>query len=590
MTDRRNEKWVIISHPGDYVEMGKKYGISPVTARIIRNRGHENEDEIKEFLDPKPSRLYDGSCSGFRLKDMDRAAAILKDKISQGKKIRIVGDYDIDGISSVYILLKGISKAGGSADYRIPHRIRDGYGINNSIINEASEAGIDTLITCDNGISAAEEVSNAKSLGMTVIVTDHHEIPFHMEGDKRVENLPEADAVVDPHRSDCGYPYKSICGAYVAFKLIECLYEEMGISREETGELLEIAAFATIGDVMPLTGENRILVKEGLKRLEKTKNPGMRCLIALNKLEGKRLLPYHVGFVLGPCLNAAGRLSDADDALALLLSGNEEEARPKAVVLKELNDSRKSLTEKGTEEALNIASSPEYEKDTVLVIFLSDCHESIAGIIAGRVKERLGKPVFILTDGLTSGGDHCLKGSGRSIEAWHMYEEMNKVSDLFIRFGGHAMAAGLSMDEENFEEFKEKVNENSVLTEDDLKIRVKIDMELPFSFLNIDLVRELSLLEPFGTGNEKPLFAARDVTIRDMRIFGSTGNVLKGRASDGRGTETDCVYFGSDAQEIMGYIGDLQRQGKRLKIIYSPGINEYRGEENLQIVIESIRG
>ncbi|MCR4590331.1 MAG: single-stranded-DNA-specific exonuclease RecJ [Lachnospiraceae bacterium] len=552
----------------------------------MRNRGIESGEEAEDYLSDDPERLREQKYSGFNLKDMDRAVDITLGKITEKKKIRIVGDYDIDGVTAVFILLKGLRKAGADVSYRIPHRIRDGYGLNKNIIEEAREAGIDTMITCDNGISAMDEITLAKEYGMTVIVTDHHEVPFEMEGDEKKELLPPADAVVDPKRSDCTYHYKVICGACVAYKFIVSLYEKAGIGEEEAEEFREIAAFATIGDVMPLKNENRLLVREGLKRLASTENPGIRALIDLNQLQGKDLTPYHVGFILGPCLNAAGRLDSADDALKLLLSEDKESAHEQAVILKEMNDSRKSLTEKGVERALSLAFSDEYVKDKVLVICLQDCHESIAGIIAGKVRERTGKPVFILTKGETFDDKPCLKGSGRSIEKYNMFEEMTKVRDLFIRFGGHAMAAGLSLPEENSELLRERLNENTVLSEEDLVIKRTIDMELPLSFVSFDLIEELKRLEPYGTDNEKPVFAARDVSIRDLTILGKSRNVLKGEISDGTAVH-DCIFFGSDTEEIKEYIES--KGGKGLKIIYSPDINEFRGNRNIQIILNGIK-
>ncbi len=581
-----NQKWVIISRPGDYTELGRKYGISPVLARIMGNRGVSGDEEALEYLSTAPDRLSDEKYSGFNLPDMDRAVGITIEKISEGKSIRIVGDYDIDGVTSTFILLKGLKKAGAVADYRIPHRIRDGYGLNTNIIEEARDAGIDTIITCDNGIAALDEVSLAKDYGMTVVITDHHEVPFDTASGEKSELLPPADAVVDPKRNGCAYPCKQICGAYVAYKFIVSLYERMGIPAEKHREFLEIAAFATIGDVMPLTRENRILVREGLKRLECTENPGLRALVSLNQLEGKNLTPYHVGFILGPCLNAAGRLGDADDALELLLCDNEEEAHGKAVILKEMNDSRKSLTEKGVMEALRLADTPEYQKDRVLVICLEDCHESIAGIIAGKVRERTGKPVFILTPGETFDETPCLKGSGRSIESYNMFEEMSAVQDIFIRFGGHAMAAGLSLPKERLGEFRERINRNSSLRDEDLVIKLKIDMELPLSYVNMSLIEELKMLEPFGTGNEKPVFAARDVDIKDLSILGKSANVLKGRINDGSAF-FECIYFGTDAADRKEYI---EKNGMRkFKIVYSPEINEFRGKRSIQIVLNGIK-
>lgn len=583
---QRNEKWVIVSHPGDYTELGKRYGVSPVLARIMRNRGITDEAEALEYLSPDPDKLRSPEYSGFNLRDMDRAVDITLDNIREGKKIRIVGDYDIDGVTAVFILLKGLKKAGAEADHRIPHRVRDGYGLNKNIIEEAREAGIDTIITCDNGIAAIDEIALAKKYGMTVIITDHHEVPFEMTGDKKSERLPDADAIVDPKREGCPYPYKQICGAYVAYKFITALYEKAGIAAEKAEEFLEIAAFATIGDVMPLKGENRILVKEGLKRLEHTANQGLRALISLNLLEDKELSPYHVGFILGPCLNAAGRLDDAEDALKLLLSEDKDSAHKRAVILKEMNDSRKALTEKGVEEALSKASSDEYKNDRVLVILLPDCHESIAGIVAGKVKENTGKPAFILTKGETFDDTPCLKGSGRSIESYNMFAEMTAVKDIFIKYGGHAMAAGLSIAEDRFEEFRKRLNENSRLRDEDLVNKLSIDMELPLSFVNSDLISELNRLMPYGTDNPKPVFAARDIEIKDPEIIGKNRNVLKGSVNDGR-VSFQCIYFGTDTEEVKSYIDE--KGGRDLKIIYVPEVNEFRGNRNIQIVINGIK-
>ena len=582
---QRTEKWVIISKPGDYVEIGKKYGISPVLARLLRNRGVTEDSEIRDYLEKSTDKLFSREYSGFCLKDMDRAVEITLNKIKEKKKIRIAGDYDIDGVSAVFILEKGLRKLGAEVDHRIPHRIRDGYGLNEKIIREAYDAGTDTIITCDNGISAVHEISLAKSLGMTVIITDHHEVPFRTEGDRREDVLPEADAIVDPKRQDCSYPFKDICGAYVAYKFIVSLYEKAGADMREADEFLEIAAFATIGDVMPLKGENRMLVKEGLKRLANCSNPGLRELIFLNSLRGKTLTPYHVGFILGPCINAAGRLGDAEDALKLLLCEDGKEIHERAVILKEMNDSRKSLTEKGVEEALRISETPEYENDKVLVVFLQDCHESIAGIIAGKVRERTGRPAFILTEGLTPEGEPCLKGSGRSVECYNMFEEMMKIKDLFIRFGGHAMAAGFSLPGENLGEMRKRLNENVFLTEDDLSVKVQIDMELPLSFVKDSLIEELRILEPFGTGNEKPGFALKNAFFSDIRIFGENNNVLKAVINDGT-ARFDCVYFGQDALQKKG---ELEGGKEGVKVVYSPEFNEYRGVRTIEIQIKGLK-
>ncbi len=574
------EKWFVIRKGGDYEALGKKYGISPVAARIMKNRGITTEEEARSFLASGEPVLFEGEL----MKDCPEAVRILSDKIKEKKKIRVIGDYDIDGVTSTFILVKGLRKTGADVDYRIPHRVKDGYGLNENLIREAADDGIDTILTCDNGISAADQISLANELGMTVVVTDHHEIPFHYDEDKKIEDLPPAAAVVDPHRGDCPYPYKMLCGAAVAWKVLQTLYKKMDISDDEADEFLEFAAFATIGDVMPLTGENRVLVREGLKRLKTTKNRGMRALIDLSGLSGKDLEPYHVGFVLGPCLNAAGRLDTAEDALTLLLSDDDDVAHDKAVILKEMNDSRKALTEKGVREAADQASAPERENDRILVIYLPDCHESIAGIIAGKVRERFSKPAFVLTPGHLSDGTPCLKGSGRSVEAYNMYEEMIRIRDVFLQFGGHAMAAGLSIAQDRLEEFRQRLNENSTLTDDDLMPKVHIDMVLPFSYASLDLVDDLKVLEPYGTGNEKPLFAARNVHMENMRVFGKNRNVLKGTAVDESGVRQDVVYFGN-ADMMEQYI----QQKEKVAVTYNPDRNEFRGNESLQLVLKNIQ-
>ena len=572
------EKWLVITKSGDYRALGEKYGVSPVIARIMRNRGITDDSEARAFLNTGVEGLYDGKL----FKDSEILLETLKKKIEEHKKIRVIGDYDIDGVCSTYILMNGLKIAGAEVDEKIPHRVKDGYGLNENLIHSAYADGVDTIITCDNGIAAVNEIRLAKKLGMTVLVTDHHQVPFEeTEGGKR-EILVDALAIVDPHRAGDDYPYKSICGAVVAWKLIVSLFELMDIPREKADKFFEVAAFATIGDVMPLSGENRIIVKNGLKRLEETDNTGLKALIAINELEGKTLSPYHVGFILGPCMNAAGRLESAEDALKLLNSSDEDTAHDFAVLLKELNDTRKSLTDKAVKEALEIAATEEYLKDRVLVIVLSDCHESIAGIVAGKVREASGKPTFILTDGVTAAGDACLKGSGRSIDEYNMFEEMSAVSECFIKFGGHATAAGLSLEKERFAEFREKINSRCTLTEDDLAIKVRIDMVLPLSYVTYELTEELKVLEPFGTANEKPLFAAKNVEILEGRVLGERRNVYKCRIKDETGTVIDGIYFG-EADSFADYVNSHEK----MSITFNPDINEFRGCTTLQLVIKN---
>ncbi len=572
------EKWFVITKGGDYRALGAKYGVSPVIARIMRNRGIMTDDEAKAFLNTGVEGLHDGSL----FKDAEKLINVLKAKIEGHKKIRVIGDYDIDGVCSTYILLQGLKIAGADVDEKIPHRVKDGYGLNENLIRSAYDDGIDTIITCDNGIAAINEIKLAGELGMTVLVTDHHQVPFEETESGKKEKLVTAEAIVDPHRNGDGYPYKTICGAVVAWKIIILLFKAMGIDEANADRFFEMAAFATIGDVMPLSGENRIIVKNGLVKLEETENIGLRALIAINELDEKSLSPYHVGFILGPCMNAAGRLESAETALQLLMSETAEEAHSYAVTLKDLNDSRKALTDKGVKAALEIASLDEYQKDKILVIALKDCHESIAGIIAGKVREATGKPSFILTDGKTADGKDCLKGSGRSIDEYNMFEGMSKVSECFLKFGGHATAAGLSLEKDKLEEFREKINAGADLTEDDLAVKVHIDMVIPLNYVTYDLVEELKILEPFGTANEKPLFAAKDLEVIDGRVLGERRNVYKCRVKDESGTVLDAIYFG-EADAFEKHV----KEHEKISVTFNPDINEFRGSRTLQLVVRN---
>ena len=579
MTDRGEfvmEKWVVSAKRADFQEIGRKFGIDPVIARLIRNRDQITDEEIDTYLHGKLSGLHPWKL----LKGMEELLDRLMGKIRDKKKIRIIGDYDIDGVCSTYILLKGLLRAGALVDADIPDRIKDGYGISRELIDLAAEAGIDTIITCDNGISAGEQIRYAKELGMTVLVTDHHEVPYEEEEDGTIRSiLPPADAVVNPKQPGCPYPFKGICGAMVAFKVIQGLYEKMGIPGKETEELIPFAAIATVGDVMDLKDENRILVKDGLRRLQNPENEGLKALIRVNNLENREISAYHIGFVIGPCMNASGRLSTAKRALRLLLAEDPSEAATLAQDLKDLNDSRKDMTAKGVEEAVEMVEHTDLKNDRVLVIYLPDCHESLAGIIAGRVRERYVRPVFVLTK-----GEEGVKGSGRSIEAYHMFQELVKCKELLTKFGGHPMAAGLSLPEENVEAFRRKLNENCTLTQDDMTEKIVIDVPMPMSYVTIPLIRQLSLLEPFGKGNTKPVFAQKDMKVLNFRVLGKNRNVVKMNLTDDYGFRAEGIWFGDgDA-----FASRLQEKEK-WDMIYYPSINSYMGRDSIEMVIQNIR-
>lgn len=582
------EKWFVINKGADFAGIAKRFGISPVTARLIRNREVMGDEAIARYLKGGIGELYDPHL----LLDSDRLTDILVQKISEQKKIRVIGDYDIDGVMSTYILYKGITRCGGSVDFQIPDRMKDGYGINDHLIEQADEAGIDTIITCDNGIAAIGEIAHAKSLGMTVLVTDHHEIPYTEERGERHYKRSEADAIVNPKQMECTYLYKNLCGAAVAWKVIQILYEKCDIAVEESYDFLENVAFATVGDVMDLTDENRILVREGLKRIHTTMNPGMRALILQNKLEPEQISSYHFGFVLGPCINASGRLETAKIALNLFLQEDVKKASEIAAELVDLNAQRKDMTAEGVELAMQqVEEGNTGEK--VLVVYLPDVHESLAGIIAGRIREACHKPTFVLTK-----SEDGVKGSGRSIEAYSMYEELCKCQELFTKFGGHPMAAGLSLPEANVEIFREKINACCGLTEEDFIPKIKIDIPMPVDYPDIPLVNELSLLEPFGKANVKPQFADKNLGIDRAVVVGKNQNVLKLTLKTERGKSISAVYFG-DVEEFREYYGrkygenEVQQaflgrtNGIRMSVVYYPEINRYQGNESIQIVIKN---
>ena len=585
------ERWVLLRKGADFEAIGKKYQISPRLACLIRNRDVIGEEAVDRYLNGTISDLYDGML----MKDMDKAIDILKEKILEDKKIRVIGDYDIDGVNATYILLEGLERLGADVDSDIPDRISDGYGLNRHLVERAYEAGVDTLITCDNGIAAADEIAYGKEMGMTVIVTDHHEVTFdEQDGEKRYR-IPPADAVMDPKQPDCLYPFKGLCGAAVAYKLMEALWESMGKDSADLDDLIENVAIATIGDVMDLEDENRIFVKEGLQMLRRTKNPGLKALIECTGIDKNSLNSYHIGFVLGPCINASGRLDTAKRALELLRAGTQKEADILAGDLKALNDSRKDMTEEAVKQAEEQVETTTISKDKVLVVYLPDCHESLAGIVAGRIRENYYKPVFVLTD-----AEEGVKGSGRSIDGYHMYEELNKCKELLTKFGGHRLAAGLSLPKENVGKFREMLNKNCTLTEEEMKEKVTIDMEMPFGCVTEGLVKELELLEPFGKGNTKPVFAARDVTLLGARILGKNRTVLKLQVQDVNGCRIEAMLF-HHADDFLGKLEEqygktevealLKGRGRQIRIsmTYYPDINEYMGKKTPQIVVTHYR-
>lgn len=589
--EEKKELWMVQTKRADFSGLAMRLGVSPVAVRVMRNRGLTEEAEMRKYLYGTLDDLYDPRL----MKGMEQAAELIVRKLKEGKHVRIIGDYDIDGVCSTYILLKGFQRAAkelsqrcsleagrysvekendAQIDYEIPDRIKDGYGINESIIRQASADGVDTLVTCDNGIAALREISIAKQLGMTVVVTDHHEVPVDEYG----QILPPADAVVDPKQDGETYPFHEICGAVVAWKLIRVLYEKLGIPESEWMDLLEFAAIATVGDVMKLQDENRLIVKYGLKKIGSTKNIGLRKLIEKNNLDIENLSAYHIGFVIGPCLNAGGRLKSAKVALRMLLAEDPERAGEMADELKELNDMRKDMTAKGEAEAIEQVEK-KYMDDKVLVVFLPECHESLAGIIAGRLREHFHKPSFVLTRGETTA-----KGSGRSIEQYHMYQGLCKVSDLLVKFGGHPMAAGLSLEEKDIDEFRRRLNADAELTEEDFVPKIWIDVPMPFEYVNEKIVQELKDLEPFGQGNEKPLFAQKSLVIRNVRVLGKNRNVVKMNLVTETGQPVDGLLF-ADGDRFL----EEQAGRNMIDMIYYPDVNEYNGTRTLQAVIRNYK-
>ncbi len=567
------EKWVVAAKGADFKKIGETFGIDPVIARIIRNRDVIKEEDIRLYLKGGLADLP----SPWLLKDLEKAVTIIIEAIHQKKRVRIVGDYDIDGVCATAVLYKGFLRAGIQADTYIPHRVTDGYGLNPHVISQAGEDGIELLVTCDNGIAAAKEIQQAKDLGMTVIVTDHHNIPYDTRGEERIPVLPPADALVNPKQEDCSYPFKELCGAAVAYKLISALYERLGIPAGELEELMVLAAIATVGDVMDLQGENRILVKEGLRRLPDTQNQGLQALMRANNLEGP-VTAYHIGFVLGPCINASGRLDTALRSLELLLEPDKQKAAKLAGDLVHMNESRKAMTSLQVEEAARQIEGSSLKNDPVLVVYLPECHESLAGIVAGRIREQYHRPALILAK-----GEQDIKGSGRSIESYSMYDELTACKDLLVKYGGHPMAAGLSMKEEHIEIFRKRLNEQCRLREEDLVPKFVIDVPMPIGYVTQALVEQMDLLEPFGKGNPRPLFAQKDIQVSGFTIFGKNRNVAKMTLMESSGNRREGICFGN-----MEKISAVLSKKRPVSILYYPRISEYQGNRHLQIVVQSI--
>lgn len=586
-----NEKWLLKNRKADLKAMSERYGISQLLCKLIVNREINDENLINSYVNPVTENLH----SPQAMKDINNAVNIIKSKINEGKNIRIIGDYDVDGIISVYILYTALRKCGAKVDYEIPDRIKDGYGINKNIVKAAYDEGVDTIITCDNGISAIEQIEYAKELGLTVIVTDHHDIPFIEEDGIRTFISSKADAIINPKQIECEYKFKSICGAGVAFKLMEALYKELKMNKEQCYELIEFVAIATVCDVVDLIDENRIFVKNGLTMLNNTKNIGIKALKKASGLEDKEITAYHLGFVIGPCLNASGRLDSAKKGLELLLTEDEESAIKLAEEIVDLNDARKNMTKEGVDKAVEIIEGTEINNDNILVVYIPDIHESLAGIVAGRIKERYNKPTIILTK-----SEEGVKGSARSIEEYNMFEGLLSCKDLLDKFGGHPMAAGLSLQEDKIDELRKALNNNCELTDDDLTRKIMIDASLPLEYLNLNLIEELNVLEPFGKGNAKPVFGVRDARVIKATLLGKDKNVLKLRLLTNNNITIDAMIFndveGFEEKIIDKYgeeeLQDLYNKSNNnihLDFTFYPSINEWNGNKNIQIIVSGIR-
>lgn len=578
-------KWTVCGKKADFKGIGERFQIDQVVARVIRNRDIVGDAEIERYLHGTLADAHDPA----DMADMESGCRIMAEKIRTGKAIRIISDYDVDGIMSNYILYDGLRSLGAEVSYEIPDRVADGYGINERMIREAHEAGIDTIITCDNGIAAFPAIELAKSYGMTVIVTDHHEVPYDMDADgNRHYRLVPADAVIDIKRQDCNYPYKGLCGAAVAYKFIRHLYTIMEQPWGNEERYIEFVAIATQCDVMELTDENRIYVKKGLEILPRTTNAGLRALIAVNQLAGKQIYSYHLGFVLGPCLNATGRLESAKKGLELLLCDNEDEAMTLAEEMRDLNRLRKEMTEEGVQCALEQVDS-HLAEDKVLVVYLPELHESLAGIVAGRVREQYYRPVFVVTRSESG----LLKGSGRSIDGYHMFDALTECEYLLSKYGGHAMAAGFSLEEKNLDSFREALNRNQHMTEENMTPVLRLDVPMPMSYVTPKLVEDLRLLEPFGNGNEKPVFGQAQMKIKQAKFLGREQKYIRITFMDSDGYCTEgidfhannfitCIKLWFSEEEcdkmLKGLPNDII-----LDVAYYPDVNVYGGYETVQV-------
>lgn len=569
------QKWRVYSKKADFDAIGSRFNIDPVTARIIRNRDVTDMENVDMYLNGTLDRLHDP----MMMKDMDKAVSVIASSIRDNKHIRIIGDYDIDGICSIYILFKGLKICGADVDYEVPDRITDGYGINENLIKQAYEAGVEVIITCDNGIAAASQIDYANELGMTVVITDHHDVPYEETDNGRRYIIPKAAAVVDPKQNDCRYPFKMLCGAGIAYKFIDCMVKEFQTGDSVMPELLQFAAIATVGDIVDLLDENRIIVKEGLKLIANTGNYGLNALMAVTGVSRESINAYHIGFVLGPCLNASGRLDSAKRALKMLVTDDRAEAERHAGELKDLNEERKKLTSEAVDKAVDMVENSSLKDDRVLVIFLPDCHESIAGIVAGRIREKYYKPVIVLTR-----GEQEAKGSARSIESYNMFEKLSECKDLFTRFGGHPMAAGLSLPEENIPEFRRRINEHCNLSEEDLTETVWIDVPMPLEYINEKLILELDGLEPFGKANPKPVFADKNISIRNIRAIGKDKQYTRMTIAKDSGIVIDAVGFFPCTE-----LETVYNKNGRISCTYYPEINEFRDKKQIQVCVTGYR-
>ena len=569
------QKWRVYSKKADFDAIGSRFNIDPVTARIIRNRDVTDMENVDMYLNGTLDSLHDP----MMMKDMDKAVSVIASSIRDNKHIRIIGDYDIDGICSIYILFKGLKICGADVDYEVPDRITDGYGINENLIKQAYEAGVEVIITCDNGIAAASQIDYANELGMTVVITDHHDVPYEETDNGRRYIIPKAAAVVDPKQNDCRYPFKMLCGAGIAYKFIGCMVKEFQTGDSIMPELLQFAAIATVGDIVDLLDENRIIVKEGLKLIANTGNYGLNALMAVTGVSRESINAYHIGFVLGPCLNASGRLDSAKRALKMLVTDDRAEAERHAGELKDLNEERKKLTSEAVDKAVDMVENSSLKDDKVLVIFLPDCHESIAGIVAGRIREKYYKPVIVLTR-----GEQEAKGSARSIESYNMFEKLSECKDLFTRFGGHPMAAGLSLPEENIPEFRRRINEHCNLSEEDLTETVWIDVPMPLEYINEKLILELGGLEPFGKANPKPVFADKNISIRNIRAIGKDKQYTRMTITKDSGIVIDAVGFFPCTE-----LETVYNKNGRISCTYYPEINEFRDKKQIQVCVTGYR-